>query len=165
MVATLRRTERGLAILGALSLTGLALIQFARIDRQNPRVNEAETIQVLTGMPPQIAGILYRACRDCHTEQTVWPWYSNFVPMHWLMVADVNAGREHVNFSRWGRYRIGEQIARLNGICEMVRSEKMPLWYYLPLHSSASLSAKDVAQLCAWTDSQSRLLVGDAGGK
>jgi hypothetical protein len=165
MAGTLRRAGRGFAILGALSLAGLALIQVVRIDRQNTRIDETETIEVQTRMPAQIAGILHRACRDCHTEQTVWPWYSNVAPMHWLMVADVNAGREHMNLSKWGRYRVGEQIARLNGICEMVRKGKMPLWYYRPLHPSASLSANDVAQLCAWADSESTRLAGGADGK
>jgi Haem-binding domain len=165
MVGTFRKAERGFAILGALSLAGLALMQFARIDRQDARIDESDTIEVRTRMPAQIAGILHRACRDCHTEQTVWPWYSNVAPMLWLMVADVNAGREHMNLSRWGRYRMGEQVARLNAICEMVRTDKMPLWYYRPLHPSALLSSNDVAQLCAWTDSQSIILVGGAGGK
>jgi hypothetical protein len=76
----------------------------------------------------------------------------------------VNTGREHMNLSQWGRYKVGEQVARLNGICDMVRKGKMPLWYYRPLHPSVSLSANDVAQLCAWTDSQSTQLVNGARG-
>jgi Haem-binding domain len=96
---------------------------------------------------------------------TVWPWYSNVAPMLWLMAADVNTGREHMNLSRWGRYRPGEQVARLNNICAMVRRHKMPLWYYRPLHPSAALSGDDVAQLCAWTDSLSAQLTGSAGGQ
>jgi hypothetical protein len=82
--------------------------------------------------------------------------------MLWLMVADVNAGREHMNSSKWGRYRVGEQIARLTAICEMVQKGKMPLWYYRPLHRSASLSGSDIAQLCAWTNCQSTQLLGVA---
>jgi Haem-binding domain len=85
--------------------------------------------------------------------------------MLWLMVADVNAGREHMNFSKWGRYRLGEQIARPTAICEMVQKGKMHLWYYRPLHRSASLSGNDIAQLCAWTNSQSTQLLGVANGK
>ncbi len=138
-------------------------MQLARIDRRNPRLDPNETIEARTHMPAEIAGILHRACRDCHTEQTVWPWYSTVAPMHWLMVADVNAGREHMNLSRWGRYRLGEQVARLNGICEMVQKGEMPLWYYRPLHPSARLSGKDVSQLCAWANAQSTLLVGGGG--
>jgi hypothetical protein len=165
MVETIRKAERGFAILGGMSLAGLALMQFLRIDRQDTRIDETDKIEVETRIPAQIANILHRACRDCRTEQTVWPWYSNVAPMHWLMVADVNAGREHMNLSNWGRYRPGEQIARLTAICDMVRKGKMPLWYYRPLHPSASLSSNDVAQLCAWTDSQNTLLLGGAGGK
>jgi hypothetical protein len=150
---------------GGLFLAGLAVMQFARVDRHDTRIDETETIEARTQMPTQIAGILHRACRDCHTEHTVWPWYSNVAPMLWLMVADVNAGREHMNLSKWGRYRLGEQLARLSAICEMVRKDKMPLWYYRPLHPSASLSGNDAAQLCAWADSQSTLLTRGAGEK
>lgn len=158
-----RTAEHGFAILGLAALAGFGLMQFVRVDHQNTRIDETDTIETRTQMPAQVAGILHRACRDCHTEQTVWPWYSNVAPMLWLMAADVNAGREHMNLSRWGRYRPGEQVARLNNICEMVRRHKMPLWYYRPLHSSASLSGDDVAQLCAWTDSLSAQLTGSAG--
>src|SRR5262249_38794214 len=126
MAGMFRKTERGFAILGILSLAGLALMQLARIERHNARIDQSDTIEVRTRMPEQIAGILHRVCRDCHTEQTVWPWYSNFAPTLWLMAADVNAGRERMNLSRWGRYRVGEQIARLNGICEMVQKNKCP---------------------------------------
>jgi hypothetical protein len=118
-------------------------------------------------MPAQIAAILHRACRDCHTDHTDWRWYSSVAPMLWLMVADVNAGREHISLSKWGRYRLGEQLARLGTICKMVRKDKMPLWYYRSLHPSASLSGNDVVQLCGWADSESPLLVlaGGAGKK
>ena len=92
------RAERALAIMGALALAGLAVMQFVRVECQNTTIDEAGTIEVQARMPAQIAGILHRDCRDFHTEQTVWPWYSNATPMIWLMVADVNAGREHMNF-------------------------------------------------------------------
>jgi hypothetical protein len=96
-------------------------MQFARIDRQNVRIDETDTIEARMHMPTQNAGILHRACRDCHTEQTVWPWYSKVAPMHWLTTADVYAGREHMSLSKWGRHRAGEQIARLTAICDTVR--------------------------------------------
>jgi hypothetical protein len=83
--------------------------------------------------------------------------------MLWLMTADVNAGREHMNLSRWGRYRVGEQVARLSAMCKMLQQGKMPLSYYWPLHPSASLSASDVSQLCAWTASQITLLLSSGG--
>jgi heme-binding protein len=160
-----RKAEHGFAILGLFALAGFGLMQFVRVDRQNARIDETDTIETRTQMPVKVAAILHRACRDCHTEQTVWPWYSNVAPMLWLMAADVNTGRERMNLSRWGRYRPGEQVARLNNICEMVRRHKMPLWYYRPLHPSASLSGDDVAQLCAWTDSLSAQLTGSPGGQ
>lgn len=68
-------------------------MQFARVDRQNVRVDGTDIIQALTYMPPPVAGILHRACRDCHTEQTAWPWYSHVASMLCLTASNVNAGR------------------------------------------------------------------------
>ncbi|MEE2703186.1 MAG: heme-binding domain-containing protein [Myxococcota bacterium] len=79
--------------------------------------------------------LFFRACRDCHSNETVWPWYSYVAPVSWLVSSDVNEGREHLNVSDWGRPdQHGDEAA------EMVREGDMPLWFYLPLHARARLS-------------------------
>ena len=79
--------------------------------------------------------LFFRACRDCHSNETVWPWYSYVAPVSWLVSSDVNEGREHLNVSDWGRTdQHGDEAA------EMVREGDMPLWFYLPLHARARLS-------------------------
>ena len=50
---------------------------------------------------PQTREITKRACFDCHSNETVWPWYSNIAPVSWLVYRDVSDGREHLNFSEW----------------------------------------------------------------
>ena len=79
--------------------------------------------------------LFFRACRDCHSNETVWPWYSYVAPVSWLVSSDVNEGREHLNVSDWDRPdQHGDEAA------EMVREGDMPLWFYLPLHARARLS-------------------------
>jgi len=58
---------------------------------------------------PQVAGILDRACADCHSNKTRWPWYSHVAPVSWFVIDHVNHGRSHLNFSEWGRYDAFEQ--------------------------------------------------------
>ena len=88
--------------------------------------------------------LFFRACRDCHSNETVWPWYSHVAPVSWLVTSDVEEGREHFNVSVWDRPKQdGDEAA------EMVREGDMPLWFYLPMHPEARLSAAVRDQLIA----------------
>jgi mono/diheme cytochrome c family protein len=79
------------------------------------------------------------ACYDCHSNETVWPWYSNVAPMSWLVQSDVDGGREHLNFSEWNR----PQDADAAEIVESVQSGEMPPFQYKPLHAGGRLSAAE----------------------
>lgn len=84
---------------------------------------------------PETRELIRRACFDCHSNQTVWPWYSNIAPSSWLVQRDVNGGRRHLNFSEWDRPQ-----RHVKDIAEQVNSGGMPPWFYLPMHSTAKLS-------------------------
>ena len=73
-------------------------IQFIPVDRSNPPVEEEIVVA------PQIQAVLKRACYDCHSNETIWPWYSQVAPASWLLAWDVHEGREELNFSTWNRY-------------------------------------------------------------
>ena len=136
-------------------VAAIGLMNLARVDRTNPPEDRAETIESQTGMPAKVAAIFGRACQNCHSERTEWPWYSAVAPIHWLMAADVYGARQHMNLSTWGRYTEEERTASLIGICEMVASNKMPLWYYKAAHSSsARLSDDDKKAVCDWAKAE-----------
>lgn len=91
---------------------------------------------------PQTASLFRRACYDCHSNQTTWPWYSKVAPVSWLVQRDVDGGRRHLNFSQWDQsQRHGKDVAR------EVKSGDMPLWFYLPMHSQARLSDAEKQEL------------------
>jgi len=93
---------------------------------------------------PRTRELFFRACKDCHSNETVWPWYSYVAPASWLLRHDVNEGREHFNVSEWGRPKNeGDEAA------EMVREGEMPPWFYLPAHPEARLSAGERDELLA----------------
>src|SRR5688572_4490999 len=72
---------------------------------------------------PRTRELAVGACFDCHSDQTVWPWYGRVAPFSWLMQHDVEEGREHLNFSRFDqRQRNADECA------DQVRSGEMPLW-------------------------------------
>ena len=92
--------------------------------------------------------VLRRACYDCHTNETKWPFWSRIAPGSWLMAQDVHKGRSHLNFSDWAGVDEDERQTDLETAWEMVETGKMPKWFYVyPLHLGARLSDADKALL------------------
>lgn len=139
------------AIALALVLVG---IQFVRPARTNPPFNEAETVQAKLNVPPEISDILARSCKDCHSNQTNWIWYSNVAPISWLVARHVAEGRREVNFSEWGKMSAGRAARKLGEICEQVETGEMPLWNYVLMHPSARLTDADKKTLCDWAKNE-----------
>ncbi len=135
-------------------VAAIALMNAARIERRNTPVDDTSTIEAHTRMPQNVAAILGRACADCHTERTNWPWYSKVAPFQWMIAADVYGGRAHLNLSTWSRYKVEERSERLAGICEMVAGDRMPLWHYTLAHPAARLSDSDKKAVCDWVKSE-----------
>jgi hypothetical protein len=78
-------------------------IQFIPVDRTNPPVDTRSV-----GSEP-VMKLFRNACFDCHSNETVWPWYGKVAPFSWLVARDVNKGREALNFSNWSRMPLREQ--------------------------------------------------------
>jgi hypothetical protein len=127
-------------------------IQFIRPQRTNPTVVPARTIEAYTSIPPEVHSTLRRACMDCHSDESRWPWYSNIAPVSWLLVSHVNEARTRANFSEWDLRMKRRSAPRYEQLCEEVQSGAMPLSSYLLLHPDARLSKQDVDSLCSWTD-------------
>lgn len=130
------------------------IIQFIRPARTNPPVNPAQSIEASLQVSPQVAAIFDRSCNDCHSNKTVWPWYSNVAPVSWLVTDDVKQGRSAMNFSEWGSYDKDKQSHRLRDMCEQVSDGNMPLSIYTPLHRGSKLSADDVKTICDWANAE-----------
>jgi hypothetical protein len=105
-----------------------------------------------TGEPawdsPQTRELIHRACFDCHSNESVWPWYSHVAPVSWLVQRDVNDGRSHLNFTEWDHPQ-----KHAKDVVEQVKEGEMPPWFYLPMHANARLSPDDVSELATWADS------------
>jgi hypothetical protein len=141
-----RRIVRTVLLLAVAVLIGA---QFFQPDRTNPQSDPNISFHAVAQRPGEVTGIVNRACRDCHSNETVWPWYSKVAPVSWMVAQDVQEGRIHLNFSEWGR--LGPEMAssRLKKVCEEVRGGGMPLWYYLPLHPEAKLTQSEIGILCS----------------
>src|SRR5581483_10268777 len=128
-------------------------MQAFRPTLSNPPVDEAQTINAKTQMTPQVASILDRSCRDCHTNKTVWP-YTQIAPVSWWLANHVSDGRRDLNMSEWGKLPKDRQDRKLRQMCDEVQDGQMPLSSYLPMHPTAKLSDQDKKILCGWTDAE-----------
>ena len=137
-----------------------AVAQLVRPERANPATDASRTIQAHVETTSGLVAVLDRACRDCHSNATVWPWYTQIAPASWLMAYGVTKGRKAVNFSEWATYPPEAQRTLLSASCQDVSDGKMPGPYTL-LHPETRLSARDVETICA----AARQAVADAADR
>ena len=144
---------------------GLLILLIASAARSYSRLPElpadpTDGVDASTVVPAPVMSTLRRACFDCHSNETRWPWYSALPVASWLIEHDVREGRGQLNFSRWTRYNKFERADLLDKACEKATKRDMPLWQYRILHREARLSEADIAALCAWSRHEATRLVG-----
>lgn len=125
-------------------------VQFIRPDFTNPPVIAEQRLEANA----EVAALLQRSCNDCHTNETVYPWYSQVSPVSWWLKSHIDEGRAKLNFSEWGTYSASKKVRKLEEICDEIRSGQMPLPSYTWSHRDAVLSDGDVKSLCDWTDAE-----------
>jgi mono/diheme cytochrome c family protein len=91
----------------------------------------------------QTRDLAQRACFDCHSNETVWPWYSNIAPVSWLVYHDVEEGRNQFNFSDWQN----SYLTDAGEFSEVISEGEMPPFQYLLMHSNAKLTDAEKQQL------------------
>ena len=141
----MRRTFRRIAIAPVVIALG---IQFVRPARTNPPADPSHALVAMQPVPAHVTAVLDRACRDCHSNETRWPWYSQVAPVSWWVIDHVNHGRSHFNYSDWSRYPAADRARLLRNSCDLVREDSMPLASYRLMHRTARLSKADVAAIC-----------------
>lgn len=124
----------------------LVLMQLVILPHDNPPV----TAEVQA--PDDVKAVLHRACWDCHSNQTVWPWYSRVAPVSFLVYRDVVEGRKHLNFSEWDKLNDKRRAHKQKEVGEQVQEGEMPPWFYTPMHPDAKLSDADKALLEKWAE-------------
>jgi hypothetical protein len=126
--------------------------QVVRLPRTNPPVDPAREIGASIPLTPAVAAVFERSCNDCHSNRTVWLWYSGVAPASWLVVYDVHEGRSRMNFSEWDSHTPEQQKKLLDRMCSDVTKGEMPEWQYLLMHQQAKLSPPEVQAVCNWAE-------------
>jgi len=127
-----------------VSLVILGGLQFVPNERTNPPV------QPFRLGPQPIEDLFRRACFDCHSNETIWPWYAKVAPLSWLVTRDVNNGREKLNFSTFNQLSLREQEAIKVRIWKKVQNGDMPPPFYMLGHPNGRVGTNDHAMLRKW---------------
>lgn len=108
--------------------------------------------------PDAVLHVLDRSCRDCHSSNTKWPWYSRISPFSWMIADDVERGRQFLNFSNWSSYSRARKLAFVAAMASTANEQRMPPPSYLTLHPEARLSDLDRQVVKSWSRSEFRRL-------
>lgn len=143
-----------------LGLVALALVvmQLFPVERSNP-----PEMGPLAIHDPVVADIVDRACADCHTHSTTWPWYSRVAPVSWWLSNHVEEGREHLNFSVWAGQEASRQDHKLEEVVEYVEDREMPLRSYMLGHPEARITDAERQALVDWANAERRRLGVSSG--
>lgn len=130
----------------------LVAAQLVPINRTNPVVDPAKTIYAAYPVPLQVRSVFQKSCVDCHSNQTVWPWYSYVAPVSWVVAYDVQEGRTRMNLSEWANRSKDEREDKLAQMCDELVHDDMPDVKYLWIHHNARPTQEEKDALCAWVE-------------
>jgi hypothetical protein len=131
-------------------LVALLLIQFIRPTRNISEGKSGNHISNKYNVPASVSGILEKSCYDCHSNNTVYPWYTNIQPVGLWLQNHVNEGKGELNFSEFLAYSPKKARHKLDEVMEMVNEGEMPLESYTLIHKNAKLSSEEKTVLADW---------------
>lgn len=144
----------------AALLAGLQLVPGPPLS--NPPIDPTRTVEAQLEIPAPMKALLDRSCRDCHSNQTRWPWYSHVAPAKWMVARDVAKARSIMNFSEWTESagkKLDLAVGMLAASCSDVTVGRMPKREYAFLHTEARLSAADRKAFCEWSGAEGQRLI------
>jgi hypothetical protein len=146
----MRRVPAKYIVAGLVAI--LILIQIIQPSRTNPPVVPSRALEAHVDVPPEVQVVLKRACYDCHSNATVWPWYSYVAPISWYVAHDVNVGRSHVNLQDW-EAQVNEKEGKehLGLTCKLIREGQMPPADYRFMHKGTDVSPEETNTVCSWS--------------
>ena len=135
-----------------LLLIAVILIQFIHPEKNisDPAALQLNDIGKLYRVPESVNHILKVSCYDCHSNNTVYPWYSKIQPVAWWLNDHIVEGKKEINFSEFATYRIGRQYRKLDEVIKELKQDEMPLSSYTLIHRNAILNPKQKLTITNW---------------
>jgi hypothetical protein len=130
----------------------LIAIQFIRPQKNVHPAPQTARISTIYAVPADVDTILAKACNDCHSNNTRYPWYNNIQPVAWWLKSHVDDGRSELNFDEFASYRAGKQYHKLEEVKEQIEKDEMPLSSYTLIHTDAKLTDAEKQALINWSE-------------
>lgn len=138
-------------LLGLLAV--LVIIQFIHPKKNSAEGPQPNYIGNVYPVPADVKQVLDKACNDCHSNNTRYPWYANLQPVHWWLEKHVADGRKHINYDEYTHKPLRYQYHKMEETIEMVKEGEMPLNSYTWTHKDAKLTDAEKALLTGWAQS------------
>lgn len=132
----------------------LIAIQFINVEKTNPPIDDAITLQA----PKEVMSIVKNSCYDCHSYETKWPSYSDIAPISFFVASHVKDGRKALNFSEWTKIDTAKKEQRLKRAIITVNNGMMALPSYTSMHEDTKLSKDEKKILTAWFEQELELI-------
>lgn len=133
-------------------LAGIIIIQFIHPKRNEAAGTQPNYIGHKFPVPGDVQVILEKACNDCHSNNTRYPWYSKLQPIDWWLNDHVVDGKKELNFDEYTHRSLRFQYHKLEEIAEQVKDGEMPLKSYTWSHRDAILTDSERQTLIQWAD-------------
>ena len=145
--------KKKIRIVGFVLAALLLLMQFYQPARNadNGQVRPIDFIKMCQA-PDSVQTILKKACYDCHSGNTRYPWYSYVQPVRFMMENHISNGKANLNFSEFGNYPKRRQISKLRSMEQTIKNGDMPLASYTWIHRDAVLSKAEKTMMFDWID-------------
>ena len=142
----LRRVFVGSIVAASVALA----LTTATVDGAGNQTIKEKSLLTGSKIPVPVRAVLERACQDCHSENTVWPWYSHIPPISWQIRTDVEKGRAFMDLSKWNDFTESERRGFTAAIEAAVQDHLMPPPNYVWMHREARLSSHELELIRAW---------------
>lgn len=134
-------------------LAALIAIQFIHPKRNKSEGPQPNYIGKVYAIPDDVQSIMAKACNDCHSNNTRYPWYSKIQPVHWWLNKHVVEGKKKINYDEYTNRPLRYQYHKLEETIEMVKEGEMPLNSYTWTHKDAKLTEEEKAKITGWAQS------------
>jgi hypothetical protein len=144
-------------LIGFLAIFLIA--QFIQPTKNNGNASGPEDITTALHVPENVMAVLKKSCYDCHSNNTIYPWYDNITPFNWWVADHINEGKDELNFSVFSGYPTKRQKKKLDEIAKTVEKGQMPLKSYLIMHGDAKLTSPEKELLINWARASAKTAI------
>ena len=130
----------------------LIVIQFIRPQKNIHPGPQPADISTLYPVPKDVDSLLAVACKDCHTNNTRYPWYNNIQPVAWFLANHVKDGTRSFNLNEFATYPVARQYDKIEEIKKQIDKGDMPLSSYTLIHRDAKLTDAEKNTIITWSE-------------